>query len=49
VVFLALAVHLYMTAGLVIPAFIAFLLSVNLFIGNLIARSKEHNQTLTLH
>ena len=49
VVFLAVAVHIYITfPNLQVFAFLLFLLSLNFFIGNLIIRSPKHTRYLTL-
>ncbi len=49
VVFFAAAVHVYLSfPGLQLLAFFLFLLSVNFFIGNLVVRSAENTQYLTL-
>ncbi|MEI6900076.1 MAG: methyltransferase domain-containing protein, partial [Bacteroidota bacterium] len=49
VVFLAASVHLYLSfADLQLPAFFLFLLSINFFIGNLVARSPKNTRYLTL-
>jgi SAM-dependent methyltransferase len=47
--FLALAIHIYTSLpNLQVLAFVLFLFSLNFFIGNLIIRSREHTQVLTL-
>jgi len=49
VVFLAIAILIYFSfANLQLLAFLLFLFSLNFFIGNLIIRSPEHTQYLTL-
>jgi len=49
IVFLAAAVLIYFSfANLQLLAFLLFLFSLNFFVGNLIIRSPEHNQYLTL-